>query len=109
METAVAFLLGIIVGVGAASVWRRGDRENQSVDRKEGTKLSRELSAKKKENLAKITEYLADHKTVTNDEIERLLGVSNATAYRYLEELESERVLKQVGKTGVSVYYERVR
>jgi hypothetical protein len=67
METAVAFLLGIIVGVGVASVWRRGDKGDQGVDRKEGTKLSRALSAKKKENLAKITEYLADHETVTND------------------------------------------
>lgn len=44
-------------------------------------------------------------KKVTNDEVEKLLGVSDATATRYLEELEREGAIEQIGKEGRHVYY----
>jgi len=37
-----------------------------------------------------------------------LLEISDATATRYLDELEEEGLIKQVGKTGVSVYYKKI-
>ena len=42
---------------------------------------------------------------MTNNDIEKLLGVSNATAERYLNELEKEGKIRQVGTTGQTVYY----
>jgi len=62
----------------------------------------------KEENKSKALELAGMRGRITNDEIEKLLGVSNATAERYLNELEKEGKLKQVGSTGKSVYYEKI-
>jgi len=43
-----------------------------------------------------------------NDDVERLVKVSNATAERYLDELEKEGKIKQIGKTGHAVYYQLI-
>ena len=45
---------------------------------------------------------------VTNDEVEKLLHISDATATRYLEQLEKEGKVKQEGRTGKSVSYSRI-
>ncbi len=42
---------------------------------------------------------------VTRGDIEKLLDVSDVTANKYLNELESENKIKQVGNTGKNVYY----
>ena len=44
---------------------------------------------------------------LTSNHVEQLLGVSDATATRYLDELERESKICQVGTTGGQVYYER--
>jgi predicted HTH transcriptional regulator len=45
---------------------------------------------------------------ITNDEVEKFLHVSDATATRYLSELEKEGKIKQNGKTGKGVSYSRI-
>ena len=45
---------------------------------------------------------------VTNDEVEKLLHVADATATRYLQTLEKENRIKQTGKTGAAVFYEKI-
>ncbi len=42
---------------------------------------------------------------VTSDNVAKLLGVSNITARRYLNELESENKIKQHGERGRNVFY----
>jgi len=42
---------------------------------------------------------------ITNDEVEKFLHVSDATATRYLNTLEKEGKIKQSGKTGRSAFY----
>ena len=74
------------------------------------TKVSRLVSERRqtrKKNLAILRKRFVDGKEqrITNDEVEKLLGVSDATATRYLEELEQEGVILQVGKEGRGVYY----
>jgi Fic family protein len=44
---------------------------------------------------------------ITNDDVQRLVNVSDATATRYLEELEQEKLITQVGREGKYVYYEK--
>jgi Fic family protein len=67
--------------------------------------LSESMKQKQK-NLEKIRAYIKTRSQVTNNAIEHLLGVSDATVIRYLDELEKEGLIKQIGKTGPSVYYE---
>ena len=45
---------------------------------------------------------------ITNDEVEKLLHVSDATATRYLCALKKEKKNKQVGKTGHGVVYQKI-
>lgn len=54
-----------------------------------------------------IMHYAFSHDgVVTNNIVELLCRVSDATATRYLQALEDEKKLKQIGKTGRSVFYE---
>ncbi len=64
-----------------------------------------EQSKKKVENKEKILEFLRENEKVVNNDVEELLGVSDATATRYLDELEKENKVEQVGVTGNAVYY----
>ena len=60
---------------------------------------------KKAENIGKILEYLRGHEKIQNNDVEKLTGVSNATAERYLSELEKEGKITQHGAIGQSVFY----
>lgn len=53
----------------------------------------------------KILDFLLKHETITNNQAESLLKISNSTAYRLLEELEGEGKILQIGNTGKDVYY----
>ena len=59
----------------------------------------------KGQHFDEILAYARGKESVTNDEIEALLGVSDATTERYLNELEGKGKLRQVGRTGRSVSY----
>ena len=61
-----------------------------------------------KKKLEKIIEFLNTKGKITNDEVEKLLHVSDATATRYLSILEKEGKIKQEGRTGKSVSYSRI-
>jgi len=64
----------------------------------------------KKKELAKekILELLNKQGRITNDEVEKMLGVSHATATRYLEELEQENKITQQGNIGRDVFYKKI-
>ena len=59
----------------------------------------------KKGAKAHILEELKKQGRITNNEVESIVGVSDRTATRYLDELEKEGKIMQVGDTGQSVYY----
>lgn len=74
-------------------------------------KFLNKLSDRKNKRLGRILKFI-DEKTlrhgsgqVTNDEVEKLLHVSDATATRYLDQLEKEGKIRQVGKTGKYTHY----
>jgi len=65
----------------------------------------------RKENLAKLEKLIggkSKEEKITNDEVQKLLKVSDATAERYLQELEGQGKLKQFGEVGKEVYYQKV-
>ncbi|MBI4253252.1 DUF977 family protein [Candidatus Uhrbacteria bacterium] len=53
----------------------------------------------------KILEILRERNSLTNDDIEKVLGVSDASATNYLQELEREGKIEQVGERGRFVSY----
>lgn len=63
------------------------------------------IQERKQKKFEKILELLNAKGKITNDEVEKLLHVSDATATRYLSALEKEGKIKQVGKTGKAVTY----
>jgi ribosomal protein S25 len=66
------------------------------------------IQDRKRKKLEKILELLDVKKKITNDEVEKLLHVSDATATRYLSELEKKGTIKQVGRTGKAIVYTRI-
>ncbi len=60
---------------------------------------------KKVKNKKQILQLLKKKRKIKNDDVERLLKVSDATATRYLNELEKEKKIVQHGETGRSVFY----
>jgi Fic family protein len=100
----VILIIAGICGMVAGSYLGRRQRVKKAVNAKD-------IQAKEKaETRRKILAFFcaALNHEATNNDIEKLLGVSDATATRYLDELEKEGLIKQVGKTGNAVYYEKI-
>ena len=101
MSQFLVFIIGVVVG--GVVVWLLIKNRVSS----EGG-LSQINVAKRErveENKAKIVAMLREKGSVTNNDIERAVGVSDATATRYLQELEDEGKIEQVGTEGRFVKY----
>ena len=62
----------------------------------------------KEANLVRLRELV--HQTnekITNDWAQEKLNISDSTATRYLDALEKEGLIKQIGTEGRFVYYEK--
>src|SRR3990167_8469424 len=66
------------------------------------------IQFRKRKKLDRVMALFLKQSKITNDEVEKLLHVSDATATRYLSILEKENKIKQVGKTGKGVSYSRI-
>lgn len=98
-------ILGVIIGIVIASAGWVSFRV-QKKDGAGGTEIEK-LIAKKRENLNKIMALFGKDKEITNSDVRNLLGVSEATATRYLDDLQEEGLIKQIGKTGKYTHYIR--
>ncbi|OGZ78218.1 MAG: hypothetical protein A2256_02885 [Candidatus Staskawiczbacteria bacterium RIFOXYA2_FULL_32_7] len=54
---------------------------------------------------SKILEMFKTKTKISNREIANVLSISITTTRRYLDDLESEKKIKQIGKTGKKVIY----
>lgn len=98
MTNILIFILGFILGAVIASFVRIKRKSKKLLDRQ---------ADEKKRNLEAILGILETQTPLTNNHIEQLLGISDATATRYLDELEKQGKVRQVGATGKDVFYER--
>jgi len=82
--------------------------------RENGTKVSQEFfdvclfnrqSLKKKKNKQKIIELLKKRGEISNEEIRKETGVLRSTVVNYMDELEKDGKVEQIGKTGQEVVY----
>src|SRR3989344_7551533 len=111
MNSFLIFIFGVVTGGLAVWIFLSLIRANRRTDdtateHKEVGLIDRQTEEKKLNKKA-ILGILETQHSLTNNHVEQLLGISDATATRYLEELEKEGRIRQVGKTGRQVYYER--
>ena len=66
------------------------------------------IQSRKRKKLYKVMTLFLKQPKITNDEVEKFMHVSDATATRYLSQLEKEGKIKQTGKTGKSVFYSKI-
>ena len=66
------------------------------------------IQNKKRKKLDSILTLFTKQTKITNDEVEKLLHVSDATATRYLSILEQGGKIKQEGRTGRNVSYSKI-
>ncbi|MFH1968380.1 MAG: hypothetical protein ABIJ84_03265 [bacterium] len=66
---------------------------------------NQKLQEKKEQMKEKIMELFKGAEKISNKDVTGALDIAAATAVRYLDELEQEGKLKQVGKTGRTVIY----
>ncbi len=87
--------------------------QTQSIFSREGAraviaKAQQAIQFGKRKKLDRVMSLFAKRTNITNDEVEKLLHVSDATATRYLSTLEKEGKIKQTGKTGKAVSYSKI-
>ena len=121
----IAIVVSFAVGWKTGKSARSGDRTFTPKQKEELSKMRveahialTERTEKRKEKILYLMDNEAVHdeelkacgvvdikKGITSLNVKKLLDVSGATARRYLNELESENKIKQIGKTGRAVYY----
>ncbi|HEY4497390.1 MAG TPA: hypothetical protein VJC20_01385 [Candidatus Paceibacterota bacterium] len=92
-------LIGLVVGFFIGAYWHRP----QSIQT-----INTGRSKHKEESLDKIMALFDRQDAITNNDIEHLLNVSDATATNYLNELETRGMIVQIGREGRGVTYKRV-
>ena len=95
----ILIIIVLVAGVVIGAAIVMGEREDKGLEKSEQSRL-------KDERKEKILKMIQDHGRVANNDVKKSLGVSDATATNYLDELEKEDKIKQVGKTGRGVTYE---
>ena len=103
MTQILIFIIG--AGVGGIAVWLAMKEPKVSGE----TGLIEKQAEEKEKNKKAILGLLETQGSLTNNHIEQMLGIPDSTATRYLDELEKEGKVRQVGKTGQSVYYSDAR
>ena len=66
------------------------------------------IQQRKRTKLNKIITLFEANSQITNTDVQKLLRVSSATAVRYLDILENENRITQVGNTGKAVFYTKI-
>jgi len=126
MSQVVTFIMGLIIGGVGVGVWFRNKQEG---DKKEILALNKEkeeqgaafakatasqsaleeynkkMQEKKEQAKAKVLEEIKSKGSVDAGKVAELCGVSRISAFRYLEELEKEGKIEQVGSFGRAVEY----
>lgn len=100
MTTILSFFAGILVGAFVVYLllsWRKAPG---------GIAEYTDLRSSEKQNRKeRIITALKEKGTITNNDVEKLLNIADATATNYLQQLEQEGKIKQIGTRGRFVHY----
>lgn len=117
MNIIILIILGLVaVGLGywlgkkhspkIANENNKSDGGDEEV-KKDG--LISKQAEEKKRNLEAILGLMeSGNQPLTNNHVEQMLGIPESTVTRYFDELEKVGKIRQVGKTGQSVSYEKI-
>ena len=110
--------MSFVVGRKTVKTFTPGQEEELREVQLEARKALSERTEKRKERVLHLMNSEAVHqnelkacgvsdlkKGITSLNVKKLLGVSRATARKYLNELEDENKIKQIGERGRNVYY----
>lgn len=106
LQTILIFIISVLAGL----LWlARRDAKRH------GTRTAEEFAGictyaldqtvRKSGNKARILALLAERGELGNTDIRKVLGISRTSAVRYMDELEREGKVIQIGKTGQAVVY----
>ena len=102
----------ILVGmfIGSAIVWFLTRKKVSELEKQlqEGNPLeafSRKQQEEKESRKSRILKLFQEQEAITNNDVEKMLSVSDATATNYLQELEDENKIEQIGERGRFVSY----
>ena len=96
MTTFLIFIAGVVLGF---EIGRRASAPAPVAPQ------NREQREEKEERKRKVLALIAERGEIRNADAESLLGVSDASATRYLDELQAEGKIAQAGDTGRGVSY----
>lgn len=101
----VGIALGLAFGIifDAQQTGKRQKREDGA-----DNAVNAEREVEKDVALEKLLMEVRQKGTITNDEVQAMLHVSDATAERYLQELENRGHIRQIGTVGKTVSYEKI-
>jgi len=101
---AIGFVIaGVVAYIIVAYFWPSKTKEKSKDD---GGDINIEQKKKREENLAKLEKYIASASgKIRNGDVEKILNVSDATATRYLDEMEKKGLIKQIGLRGKYTHY----
>jgi ribosomal protein S25 len=113
------FLLGVVFGAGMALViakrkikeieieLKRTEKEKEEEEKiasgLEG--FNQKIQEIKEERKRRILEELEGRRKIRANEVADIFTISRTTAFRYLEELEQEGKIEQIGVFGPNVHY----
>ncbi|QQG46548.1 MAG: HTH domain-containing protein [Candidatus Niyogibacteria bacterium] len=105
----ISIIIFLAVAVLVLAVFARKEAEKHGTNTKDefvGICASAiETASEKESRKQKALAMFERKKELSNAEIRKTLGVSSRTAVRYLDELEAEGKIEQVGKIGHAVTY----
>ncbi|MDD4804615.1 MAG: DUF977 family protein [Candidatus Pacebacteria bacterium] len=104
MNILIAIIVSLIIGF---LLGRYSSKINTNITNKKDS-IGRQREEKKNNKEAIVGLMESGNQPLTNNHVEQMLGISDATAERYLQELEEEGIIRQVGKTGRDVFYEKI-
>ncbi|MDE1971227.1 MAG: hypothetical protein KGI50_06675 [Patescibacteria group bacterium] len=92
-----------LVGLGIYEFMKK-----QSVAMSATETKNKQTENKEQEKKALLDFMESGNQLLTNEHVRMMLGISEATATRYFDELEKEGKIRQVGKEGAHVFYEKI-
>jgi len=106
------FIYIIIFIAGFLTARAINDVRSASVTKNELANIAQEgrdsIQSRIEKRKARILESARTKKRITNNDVEDMFCISDNTARRYLDDLEDEGKLTQIGVSGRGVYYEPV-
>jgi predicted HTH transcriptional regulator len=103
------YIIILIVGIAIGRKLNSTSSGSSFETSKKMSELSKEakiaINKRKDKRKTRIMELANKQEKITNDNVEDMFCISDSTARTYLNELEHEGKLNQVGVTGRGVYY----